>query len=313
MASITKVIEVAAIMTLVDDGLVGLNRPVQEYEPDFVGEGKEAVMIWHLLTHTSGLRQQDVDECAARKNRTDLPPPASNQDPTLHEFVYLRRDAPLFRPPGQEMSYCSYGTDLLRDIVRRVTGKSMSDYSNERIFEPLGMKDTFFGLPNSRASRMVRRPTNSPQWWIESPEWLSGALGHTMITSTALDMAIFAQMFLQNGSYGPARVLSPASAAAMTRNQIPGVSMRFDDEYFPEASWGLGWSVQGPKRVRRGPTLTSEQTFSHNGAGEVWLWADPVSEIVGVYLSLTLSGVPGLYAAWNADLFANAVTAAIEE
>jgi CubicO group peptidase (beta-lactamase class C family) len=75
---------------------------------------------------------------------------------------------------------------------------------------------------------------------------------------------------------------------------------------------GFSTCSREPKRPRRGPSLVSDQTFEHNGTGGAWLWVDPVYEIVGVYLSLVLVRNPGLYSLWCADLFADAVTAAID-
>jgi CubicO group peptidase (beta-lactamase class C family) len=118
-------------------------------------------------------------------------------------------------------------------------------------------------------------------------------------------------MFLQRGTAGGVRVLGPATVAAMTSNQIPGVPMQFDDEYFAEASWGLGWSIHGSRQPRRGGSLYSAQAFEHNGRGGTYLWVDPTYELVGVYFSLLKTGAPGLNPPWRADLFSNMVTAAI--
>ena len=98
----------------------------------------------------------------------------------------------------------------------------------------------------------------------------------------------------------------------MTRNQIPGISARLHDEFFPEASWGLGWSVLGSKKALRDGSLRSAQSFDHGGAGGVLLWVDPVYELVGAYFSVVLRQLP-LFdnPEWNADLFMNMATAAV--
>jgi CubicO group peptidase (beta-lactamase class C family) len=97
----------------------------------------------------------------------------------------------------------------------------------------------------------------------------------------------------------------------MTRNQIPGVSVRFGPEFFAEAGWGLGWDVQGDRPAWRGGSLRSAAAFGHNGAGGTYLWVDPVHDLVGVYFSVVRAGTPGLFARWSADLFVNAVMAAV--
>jgi CubicO group peptidase (beta-lactamase class C family) len=143
LASITKPITATAAMILVEEGLLSLNRPVAEYLPEFAGEGKDAVMVHHLLTHTSGLRDEDVDAHAAKKRGTvEIPPTEETQHPSVHERLFLGCDAPLWKSPGVEMAYCSFGYRLLGEIVRRVSGQSLAEFARERIFEPLGMEDT---------------------------------------------------------------------------------------------------------------------------------------------------------------------------
>jgi CubicO group peptidase (beta-lactamase class C family) len=317
LASITKPIVATAVMCLVEDGLIGLNRPVQEYVPEFVGEGKEQVMVHHLLTHTSGLREVDANAHAERKRLTaTVPPPATNQHPAIAERLYLTYDTPLWKPPGQEMSYCSFTFYLLGEIVRRVSGQALERFASERIFGPLGMRDTTFTVPAALQPRFARRYVQDPSppatayaASLETPDRLVTPWG---ANSTASDLAIFGQMFLQQGSYGDARVLSPASVAAMTRNQIPGIAVSFDDERFPEASWGLGWEIQGGRRGQREPSLVSPHTFAHAGLGGTYLWVNPDSEIVGVYLALLRKGTPWMRPAWNGDLVINAIMAAID-
>src|SRR5207249_964888 len=97
-------------------------------------------MAHHLLTHTSGLRDEELEAHAeAKKGSIDIPPPDETQHPRVNEELFLRCDAPLWKPPGEEMSYCSYGYDLLGEIVRRVSGQAFEDFVAARICDPLGM------------------------------------------------------------------------------------------------------------------------------------------------------------------------------
>src|SRR5712691_11563142 len=319
VASLTKPITATAAMLLVEDGLLGLQRPVAEYLPEFSGEGKQAVMVHHLLTHTSGLRDEDVDAYAAKKRGVvTIPPPEEMQHPWINEYLFLRYDAPLWKPPGVEMSYCNYGYDLLGEIVRRVSGQALADFARARIFEPLRMQDTFYIVPDAVRARIVRRPLDAPfaaagaagMPGLATRENQELPLGSGGVYSTAMDMAIFGQMFLNRGSYGEMRILSPAAVAEMTRNQIPGISAQHGGEFFPEASWGLGWSIHGNKRALQGGSLHSPQAFDHGGTGGVYFWVDPVYEIVGVYFSVVAHLIPPSDPKWCADLFVNAVTAA---
>jgi CubicO group peptidase (beta-lactamase class C family) len=319
IGSMTKPITATAILCLVEDGLLGLNRPVQEYFPELVGAGKEAVMVHHLLTHTSGLRNDDLDAYAAAEIRAGRIPaaeplPGLGPEELLHarRFSYLH-DAPLSKAPGEEMSYCNYGYRLLAEIVTRVSGQPAKRFVQDRILDPLGMVSTSYtGLPPDRLDRLVRRAPDAPLVVLNWPEltasWAYGmASGH----STAFDMAAFGQLFLNGGSYGGTRVLSPVSVAEMSRNQIPGTSAYWVGEYFPEASWGYGWSIRGNKNSQRDPVLLSPAAINHSGVGMHMIWVDPTYEVVSVYLSVALENVSSRRGDWNADLFANAVTAAI--
>jgi CubicO group peptidase (beta-lactamase class C family) len=320
ITSLTKPITATAVMALVDDGLLSLQRPVSDYIPEFVGEGKQAVMVHHLLTHTSGLRDEDVVAHAAKKkDLVVIPPPEKTQHPWINEVLWSRYDAPLWKAPGIEMSYSNYGYNLLGEIVRRVGGQSLADFASERIFQPLRMEDTFYIVPESVRARIVRRPvdvplpfafgTVGPGLGTREHEELPGPSGG--VYSTGMDMAMFGQMFLNRGSYREVRILSPASVVEMTRNQIPGISSRFGDEFFPEASWGLGWSIHGSKKALRSGSLHSPQAFSHQGAGGIGFWVDPVYDLVGVYFSVALELIDSMHSDTCFDLFMNAATAAV--
>src|SRR5215470_17434571 len=238
LSSLTKPITATAAMLLVEDGLLGLQQPVAEYLPEFRGEGKQEVRVYHLLTHTSGLRDEDVNAHAAQKwGVVAIPSPEETQHPWIHEYLFLRYDAPLWKPPGVEMSYCSYGYILLGEIVRRISGQALADFASARIFTPLGTQDTFYSVPDAVRARIVRRPLDAP-WAANFLQERPSAAGG--VYATAMDMAIFGQMFLNRGRYGEVRMLSSAAVAEMTRNQIPGISAQERGEFFPEASWGFG-------------------------------------------------------------------------
>jgi len=328
LASISKPITATAAMILVEEGLLGLNRPVQWYLPEFVGQGKEQVCVHHLLTHTSGLRDEDwFAHLEIDRATVEIPPPAPTMHPFVHEWLFPAYDMPLWKAPGTEMHYCTFNYELLGDIVQRVSGQSLADFTRERIFQPLGMADTFWGVPEALKLRLVRRAADEPhadvltQWKIGETPWASAGA-----CSTALDMAVFGQMFLNRGVYGGVRVLSPATVAAMTRNQIPGISSNWFGEYFPEASWGLGWDVHGPKKcLAEAEQLSSAGSFGHGGWGHVMLCVDPLYELAMVCFSvLSWNGLPADMRAardpyladgkaHREDLFVNAATAAIVE
>jgi len=318
MSSLTKVFTATAVMLLVEEGEVGLNRPVLEYIPEFAGEGKDGVLVHHLLTHTSGLNDGVIEAYVkAAQVRVPITPSDSTQHPLMNEYLAARYGSPLWKPPGTEMSYANLNIDLAGEIVRRVSGQAIGDFAAARIFQPLGMKDTQYcrlDVPGHRRAWIGPDPRVTFDEARETERILRGAGG---LWTTAADMAIFGQMFLNRGAYGDARILSRASVAAMTRNQIPGIPASYNaatdlPEFFPEASWGLGWSVHGNKLGWNGG-LFSPESFEHGGGSGVYAWVDPIYEIVGVYFSIVHDPSSLDRNAWPNDLFTDAVTASVVE
>ncbi len=318
LASITNTITATAAMLLVEDGRLGLNRRVREYIPEWMGENKDQVMVHHLLTHTAGLPDDDrVFSTILDRDEAgvETSPGEDSANPTVHRWLHLGLDIPLELGPGSEMQYSSYGIQLLGEIIRRLTGMSLEGFASAKLFGPLGMNDTYYSVPRELWERIVVRPDdasdaedfNSTESY-ERPSPSGGAY------STAIDMATFGQMILNRGVYDGTRVLSPVTVVAMTRNQLPGISARLLGEYFPEAGWGLGWSVNAPYKGKGyGEAMVSASTFLHGGFGGVLLWIDPDLEIVGVYFSVQMGPPDDDEHLVNADLFMNMVTAAVEE
>jgi CubicO group peptidase (beta-lactamase class C family) len=315
LASTSKVICATCVMALVDDGLLGLNRPVRDYVPELSGDGTSDVMVHHLLTHTSGFVDQDVmAHQEQNRGKVEIPSPGPNEHPRLHELLWLRLDARLSKAPGAEMSYSGFGYMLLAEIIRRVSGRNLADFSRDRIFLPLGMHDTFYRLPAESRGRYVERSSDLPDT-PEDPSTADLPSGSVGGYSTAMDMAVFCQMFLNEGSYGKARVLSRAAVGEMTRNQIPGVSSLFKEDFSREASRGYGWDVKGSKKSRFHGSLDSPAAFTHQGAGGVSVVVDPTYELITVFFSVSRGIMsPARYRPeWAMDLFTNMVTAAITD
>jgi CubicO group peptidase (beta-lactamase class C family) len=313
ITSLTKPITATAVMQLVEDGTVGLNRPVQDYVPEFAGTGKEQIMVHHLLTHTSGLNDDDLAAHVATRTgiAPALLPEQTAARPTLQEYLEPRYDGPLSKAPGAEMSYSNMNHALLGEILRRVSGESIAQFARDRIFGPLGMLDTDYVLPDSREHRLIRRPPGIPFPYLGMHRSHTSGAAFGGVTSTALDMAAFGQMFLNRGRYGGAQIISAASVTEMARNQIPGIGATFNGMYYPEASWGYGWGIHGNGKWKYfDGSLHSPRAFHHGGAGGVYLWVDPAYEIVGLYFSVLAHIIPPNDPKWCTDLFVNAVTAA---
>jgi len=319
-------------MCLVEDGLIGLNRPFIDYIPEldvpdvqWLAEARVA----DLLCHTSGIDDVEMGGfiAAAAQRSPELPPPALGQHPMINQRVRLAAGAPLARRPGTAMLYSNFGYLLLGDIVRRVSGVPFWQFVQSRLFEPLRMHDSYCVLPAElRERRVYRAPgmpatETSPMYrGIDSPEYDEIDSGANAVASTARDLVVFFQMLLNRGSYGGRQILSRATVTAMTRNQvddsIPAImpmfrdGKRFDLE-FHGGGYGYGLFVFGAgDRFAANGALNSLSAFGHAGYGGAFIWADPEREVVGVYLSVSprLNREIGVM---NSDLFQNAVSAAI--
>lgn len=159
IASITKTITSTCAMILVEDGLLGLNRPVQEYIPEFVGEGKEQVMIHHLFTHTMGSKDQIVADVINKKieDEVELPEREENQHPLNHRILHYGYSAPLNSLPGEVMRYNNFGIFLLAEVIRRLTSMSLESFAWERLFMPLGMRRTHYVIPKELQPHVLLR------------------------------------------------------------------------------------------------------------------------------------------------------------
>ena len=165
--SCAKPITAATVMCLVEDGLIGLNRPFVDYVPELDVPGVEGLAearVADLLCHTSGIDDLALGAFreAAAERAPDLPPPAPGQHPIINRLIRLAAGAPLARP-GSAMLYSGFGYELLGDIVRRVGGQPFWQFVSSRIFEPLGMEDSHFVLPPAlRERRVYRAPACRP-------------------------------------------------------------------------------------------------------------------------------------------------------
>jgi CubicO group peptidase (beta-lactamase class C family) len=316
VASIGKTLTATAAMILVDEGRLGLTRRVCDYLPEFRGDGREQVYVHHLLTHTSGLERIEMFDWVARLIALARELAEGSGRRGADPFFQLAFERPVQVAPGTEMFYDSSNFDLLAEIVTRLSDRPLGEVVHERIFEPLGMADSFVPLPDPLADRMVRASTESTNpmlsasWSTARTDVVTGSGGG--FCSTALDMATFAQMFLDGGVGRDCRVLSPAAVSMMTTNQIPGVPGVLLDEHHAEASWGFGWGVAGLERWNYFP-VHAPGTFWHSGGTGTHLWCDPAADFVGVWFSAMVNEIEPDIVLCDFDLFVNAVTAAIDE
>lgn len=291
IASNSKPITATAIMMLVEDGLLGLNRPVVNYVPELCGDRIDDVTLRHLLTHTSGF---DYDETTEFINsRLETEPLAGDHRPFSERYLEAGYAITPSKKPGSVMTYNNYNYALLADVVRRVSDRPFWEFARERIFERLGMRDSWYRYETRFKDRLAHLdPAYPPDVGIvvddaferDIFDSFSGAWG---LKSTALDYAKFVQMILNGGVYGDARLLQRRTVHEMTRNQIPGIGTDFFGAWHSEANWGLGIRVLGDDRWNwYDGSLTPTGTLSHGGAAGTQWWADPANDLLGIHFSV---------------------------
>ena len=277
LASLTKAIATApSVMGLVEEGAIRLRDRVGRYLPGFERHGKDAVTIEHLLTHVSGLRP-------------DLPLEEEFQGTgeALRRVFAERLEA----PPGEAFIYSDLNFLLLGEIVRRVSGMPLDVFAAERLFNPLGMRDTSFRPSADRAGRIAPTEACTPLGWpcggpeaamlrgtVHDPtaRRMGGVAGHAGLFGTADDLARFGALLLAGGrTPSGAAVLSPLTVARMTRPSTPA--------RLPDVR-GLGWDIDSRYSSNRGD-LFARGSFGHTGFTGTSIWIDPQSETVVVFLS----------------------------
>lgn len=321
LASLVKPVTAAIAMMLVEEGGLGLTRPVEFYIPEVGGEGGEDVLVQHLLTHTSGIDEERAATLSAKRLAEGVDPGEcpTNQHPRMHRQLGALYPIRLETPPGAAMSYAYQNYELLGEVIRRVAGIPLVELFQRRIFGPLGMGQTTLGL---NAADEVRLAFDFDQ--PHFPRAFSGdgfreafAVPNPAgcLFGNAQDYARFAQMLLNGGCYGETRLLRRASVAQMTRNQIPGIGTSIMGKRYPEASWSYGLGITQTERWRWfDATLTPDGCYGHSGMGGTHFWVDPIHDIVGVYLSTGLRFDSERQERHrDLDLFQNLVTAAVED
>ena len=320
VASLSKPVTAAAFMRLVEDGEIALATPVSRVLPQFSGGGRDAIQVWHLLTHTSGLPDMVAENLPLRERQAGLP-----------DFLECVCRAPLLFAPGEAASYQSMGSLLLAAIVERIAGEPFRRFVAREIFAPAGMANSALGVADFSIQVpyvQVELPDgqHSVDWHWNSRYWRTLGAPWGGLVTTAADLAAFLCLFLNEGrAPGGRRVLSPATVAAMCRdqtgNRAPGLP-----------ALGLGWLLRGEPgssseaapRGRPGgdPTLFSTATdyvfdraffgdlmsseaIGHTGATGCVMWADPRLRIAGVVITSS----PAVLTSGALPLLANLVAA----
>jgi CubicO group peptidase (beta-lactamase class C family) len=272
LASISKPISIAGVMTLYDRGEFDLDDRVRKFIPEFAGNGRDRVTIRHLMTHISGLPDQLPENAELRASHA-----------ALSAFVEGAIRTPLLFAPGEKYRYSSMGILLATEIARRITGEPIASLVEKHLFEPLQMKHSALGLgrfalddvvPNQIDSAAPEAGEGHPasrSWDWNSPYWRKLGVPWGGAHGSAADVARFLDAFLHpDGS-----ALKPATARMMVTNQNPpGLRPR-----------GLGFDVG----ASAGSPGCSDETFGHTGSTGTLCWADPRTKTICVVLT-TLPG-----------------------
>ncbi len=264
MASLTKPIATAtSVMTLVERGQVDVEAPVAKYLPAFGTNGKEHITIRQLLTHTAGLiPDNDLEDCA------------NGSAEAFRKICELGTSV----EPGTEFVYSDVGFVVLAELVQRITGNDLHEYSQEVIFKPLGMTETGYlpadplraraAVTQERDGKPMRGEVHDPRAWA-----LGGIAGHAGLFSTATDLARYAQMLLNDGEFKGMRILKPETVQLMTSPVKVSSGLRT-----------LGWDMRSPYSSNRGDFF-SKSAFGHGGFTGTVLWVDPDLELFVIFLS----------------------------
>ncbi|HEU0010577.1 MAG TPA: exo-beta-N-acetylmuramidase NamZ domain-containing protein [Verrucomicrobiae bacterium] len=265
-ASLTKVLAgMPAVMLLVERGQIDLEAPARRYLPEFKGDGKEAITIRQLLTHTSGLRP------GIARN-----PPWKGADAAIR----LACAEKLQSPPGAVFRYSDINFFLLGEIVQRVSGRRLEEFCAREIYQPLRMIDTGYLPPREKLQRiaptepadgvMLRGTVHDP-----TARLMGGVAGHAGVFTTAADLARYARMLLNGGELDGARVFKPETVARMIAVHTPTNLL---------ARRGLGWDIDTGYSRPRG-RLFPLGSFGHTGFTGTALWIDPFSKTFWIFLS----------------------------
>jgi CubicO group peptidase (beta-lactamase class C family) len=308
IASQTKAITSVAIMILFDEGKLLLTDPVSQYIPSFKKQSvlvkfnpsdtsystvpaSREVTIKDLLTHTSGLgyAQIGTKEANAIYAKHDITAGLGVKNKTLLEAMTKLGELPLMHQPGEKFTY-GLNNDVLGCVVEIISEVSLDEFFKTRIFEPLGMKDTYFNIPTSKAKRLVNLYTEkSPGVLVKADAgmlnsaaasnyplvphtYYSGGAG---LSSTLYDYGIFLQMLLNNGEYNGKRILGKNTVRMMITNQIEDVN------YANSNKFGLGFQLVTEKSS--GQTPAQVGTFNWGGAFATSYWVDPKEKIVMLF------------------------------
>jgi CubicO group peptidase (beta-lactamase class C family) len=299
IASMSKPITGAAVMMMLEEGKLRLNDPVSKFLPEFknakvaVPRGSSGefylapadrdLTIRDLLTHTNGLMTGGIGSKSG--------PPRMVEGDTLASYIPRLGAVPLDFQPGSQWAYSGYaGPDTLSRIVEIVSGQPYDEFLRTRIFQPLGMKDTFFYPPDDRRPRLATLYSKSPKGLLRAENqdgfslksYFSGGGG---LMSTAEDYLQFAEMLLNGGEAHGRRLLSPRTVDLMASNHVGDM---FNGKLGrPAHGMGYGLLVGIVEDSVAAGLRVSNGSFGWDGAYGTQTWIDPREKMVTIVMIQT--------------------------
>jgi CubicO group peptidase (beta-lactamase class C family) len=304
MASSTKPVAGVAVMMMVEEGKVHLADPVSKFIPEFktmkVAVEKEGssdvqivaadreITIKDLLTHTSGLFSGGA---GTRKVPREAIFP-SRPDETLATLIPRLAAHPLDFQPGMRWRYSGLaGIDTLSRIVEVASRLPFDQFLKRRIFEPLGMDDTSFVVPEdlrdrqATVYRVTEKGLEKSSFTLRFPKtYFSGAGG---LVSTAADYSRFAQMLLNRGQLDGLRLLSPRAVQLLSSNQVGEM---FAGQAGRPKGMGFGFTVEVVVDSVQAGTFRSNGSYGWDGAFGTHFWVDPKAQMIAVLMIQTSAG-----------------------
>lgn len=311
--SMTKPITSVGLLTLYEKGLFQLNDPVSRFIPEFKGlevygsgerdnivtmPPEREMTIRDLLTHTSGLTYGFLGGHPV----ADLYSQRDIRSGTLQQMIDHLAELPLLFSPGTRWNY-SVATDVLGHLIELISGQPLDKFFANQIFQPLGMVDTDFHVPQEKVDRFAACydyaenedgsatfvPSNhaTQERYFSRPAFLSGGGG---LVSTMADYFRFTQMMLNKGSLDGKRILGRKTVELMTRNHLPhntdlaGMGMPvFSETPYDGIGFGLGVSVMlNPAAAQ---ILGSPGEYAWGGLASTAFWIDPAEEMTVIFLT----------------------------
>ena len=304
IASMSKPITSVAIMILFEEGHFLLTDPVSKFIPEFSNPqvivkstssdgsvlipAKSEITIRHLLNHTSGITDGTGLQEKYYKEAGIIGGEASSKG-TIGDMVKKLGPLPLICHPGEEFHY-SLSTDVLGYLVEVISKMPLDEFLKKRIYEPLGMTDTYFSLPAAKFPRLAGMYKVNPDGkLVKSPKNMNSPVVQTYfsggggIMTTASDYVRFAQMLLNKGELDGKRILSRKTIELMTTNSIGDKFIRESFRPGQGDKFGYGFGIRTERGVY--DELESIGSFGWDGAYYTRFWVDPKEELIGIFLT----------------------------